>query len=220
MRHRGWSPLALAMVFPVMLFAVSCSRKVVQTHSQPVSMTDPEARKSPAKPMPEVQKSPVRPATEVRKDPAGPAAVAEPDGRRDEARLRAEAAARLAALTAFVGENVHFAFGSSLLSDQARQILNGKAGYLRSNPDITVTVEGHCDDRGTNAYNVALGERRARSVKMFLVDLGIGTDRLNTASYGEERPVAPGHDEASWAANRRAQFVIDRSADDRRSVKN
>lgn len=208
MRHRGWSPLALAMVFPVMLFAVSCSRKVVQTHSQPVSMTDPEARKSPAKPMPEVQKSPVRPATEVRKDPAGPAAVAEPDGRRDEARLRAEAAARLAALTAFVGENVHFAFGSSLLSDQARQILHGKAEYLRTNPGIAVTVEGHCDDRGTIAYNLALGDRRAESVKSYLAGLGIGANRLNTVSYGKERPVAAGHDESSWARNRRAQLVI------------
>ena len=114
----------------------------------------------------------------------------------------------MAALTAFVGENIHFAFDSSLLSDQARQILIGKAEYLRTNPDITVTVEGHCDDRGTNAYNIALGERRAESVKMFLVDLGIGTNRLNTVTYGEERPIAMAHNEASWAKNRRAQFVI------------
>jgi len=179
------------MVLPVMFFTASCAKKVVQTQSQtqtqPVTMTKPE-----------VQKAPDRPAEEAKK----------PDGRLEEVRLRAESATRLAALTAFVGENIHFAFDNSLLSEQARQTLISKAKYLRTNPDITVTVEGHCDDRGTNAYNIALGERRAESVKMYLVNLGIGTNRLNTVSYGEERPIATEHDEASWAENRRAQFVI------------
>ena len=70
------------------------------------------------------------------------------------------------------------------------------------------TVEGHCDNRGTEAYNIALGERRAESVKNFLVDLGISANRLKTISYGEERPIAMGQDEASWAKNRRAQFMV------------
>jgi peptidoglycan-associated lipoprotein len=105
-------------------------------------------------------------------------------------------------------ENINFAFDSAVLSDNARQILNRKADYLRTYPGINVTVEGHCDERGTEAYNIALGERRAQSVKNFLVNLGISTDRLNTVSYGEERPVDKGHNEASWAKNRRAQFVI------------
>ncbi len=194
MINKGWSAIVLAMVLLVPLFTASCAKKVVKTQTQsqtqpqtqPVSMTQPEVRKAPDR----------------------PAEVAKPDGRLEEVRLRAESASRLAALTAFVGENIHFAFDSSLLSDQARQTLIGKARYLRTNPDIRVTVEGHCDDRGTNAYNTALGERRAESVKMFLVDLGIGTNRLNTVSYGEERPIATEHDEASWAENRRAQFVI------------
>jgi peptidoglycan-associated lipoprotein len=183
MRKKGWLAIALVMILPVMLFMASCAKKVVQT--QPVSMTA------------EAQKAPERPAEE-----------AEPDGRLEEDRLRAEAAAREAALTAFVGEKIHFAFDSSLLSDQARQILISKAEYLRTNPDMTITVEGHCDDRGTNAYNIALGERRAESVKVFLVDMGINAHRLNTVSYGKERPVAVGRDEASWAKNRRAQFMI------------
>jgi len=123
-------------------------------------------------------------------------------------RLRAEAVAREAAEKAFVNEIIHFSFDSALLSDQAQQILNHKADYLRTNSGVTVTVEGHCDERGTDAYNIALGERRAESVKNFLVDLGISTNRLNTVSYGEERPIAMGQDEASWAKNRRAQFVI------------
>lgn len=107
-----------------------------------------------------------------------------------------------------MNENIYFAFDSSVLSDQAQQILNSKADYLSTNPDITITVEGYCDDRGADAYNIALGERRAESGKIFLVGLGIGTNRLNTVSYGEERPIAMGQNEASWAKNRRAQFVI------------
>lgn len=190
MKNKGWLAIALVMILPVMLFTASCSKKVVQ--SQQESMTGPEVRKAPD-----------RPAEEAKK----------PDGRLEEDRLRTEAAAReaaarKAALAAFVGENIHFAFDSFLLSDQARQILVSKAEYLRTNPEITVTVEGHCDDRGTSEYNIALGERRAESVKRYLGDLGIGTHRLNTVSYGEERPIAMGHDEDSWAKNRRAQFVI------------
>jgi len=79
---------------------------------------------------------------------------------------------------------------------------------LNTNSGVTVTVEGHCDDRGTETYNIALGERRAESVKKFLVDLGVSANQLNTVSYGEERPIAMGQDEVSWAKNRRAQFVI------------
>ena len=94
------------------------------------------------------------------------------------------------------------------MSAQAQQILNSRADYLRANSGVTVTVEGHCDERGTEAYNIALGERRAKSVKNFLVDMGISANRLKTISYGEERPIAMGQDEASWAKNRRAQFMV------------
>ena len=184
MRKKVWFAIALVMILPVMLFTASCTKKVVQT--RPVSTTGPEAQKT----------------------PDGTAGEAEQTGRLNEDRLWAEVAAREAAETAFVNDNIHFAFNSSVLSDQARQILNSKADYLRTNPDIMITIEGHCDDRGTDAYNTALGERRAESVKNFLVDLGIGTNRLNTVSYGEEQPITMGHNEASWARNRRAQFVI------------
>jgi len=202
MRNKGWLAVALGVMLPVMVFTVSCAKKTV-VQSQPESMTGSDVQKA------AVQKAPDRPAEEVRTD-----------GRLEEDRLRAETAAREAALTAFVGENIHFEFDSYMLSDQARQILVSKAEYLRTNPDITVTVEGYCDDRGTSEYNIALGERRAQSVKMFLVNLGIATNRLNTVSYGEERPIATGHDEASWAKNRRAQFVIDGSPGNRMSSKN
>ena len=75
-------------------------------------------------------------------------------------------------------------------------------------PDVTVIIEGHCDERGTNEYNMALGDRRAESAKSFLVDFGIALERLATVSYGEERPFDPRHNKEAWAKNRRAHFVI------------
>ena len=84
-----------------------------------------------------------------------------------------------------------------------------KAEWMRENPNATVTIEGHCDERGTNEYNLALGDRRAESAKAFLTDLGIDSSRLTTISYGEERPVDPRSDEEAWAKNRRAHFVVD-----------
>jgi len=119
-----------------------------------------------------------------------------------------QATAPEAAGAEFANENIHFAFDSAVLSDQAQRILTAKAEYLRTNPGLAITVEGHCDERGTDAYNIALGDRRAQSAKEFLVHMGIGAGRLKTISYGEERPIVQGRDEASWAENRRAQFVI------------
>lgn len=108
----------------------------------------------------------------------------------------------------FVNRNIYFEYDSAVLSDQAQEVLTEKAEYLRNNPELMVTVEGHCDERGTGAYNMALGDRRAKSAKGYLEYMGIGKDRLRTISYGEERPVAMNHDESSWSRNRRAQFVI------------
>ena len=87
-------------------------------------------------------------------------------------------------------------------------MLKKKAEYLRTNPGARVAVEGHCDERGKDRYNLALGERRAESVKNFLMNMGISASRLNTISYGEKRPIDMGQNEASWAKNRRAQFVL------------
>ena len=184
MRIKVWLAIALVMILPVKFFIASCAKTVVQT--QPVSTTKPEIQK----------------AQGISAEDAARAEWLK------EELLQEEAAAREAAKASFVNENIYFAFDSSVLSDQAQQILNSKADYLRTNPDIMITVEGHCDDRGTDVYNIALGDRRAKSVKIFLVALGIDTNRLNTVSYGEGRPIATRHDDASWARNRRAQFVI------------
>ncbi len=92
--------------------------------------------------------------------------------------------------------------------DEAKAVLDRKVDFLRRYPKVSVTIEGHCDERGTNDYNLALGERRANAAWQYLVNSGIEPSRLNMISYGEERPVALGHDEASWAKNRRAHFVV------------
>ena len=105
-------------------------------------------------------------------------------------------------------EDIYFEFDKSTLTPSAQDNLLRKAEWLRENPDVTVTIEGHCDDRGTNEYNLALGDRRAESAKAFLVDLGIGASRLTTISYGEERPLCPEQSEECWAKNRRGHFVV------------
>jgi len=113
------------------------------------------------------------------------------------------------AKTVFENEDIQFEFDSIRLTPVGQEILTKKAVWLRANPKAKVTIEGHCDNRGTNEYNLALGEGRAQSAKAFLVDLGIDPSRLNTISYGEERPIDRTQSEDAWAKNRRAHFVID-----------
>jgi peptidoglycan-associated lipoprotein len=124
----------------------------------------------------------------------------------DEA-ARKEALAQ-AARSRFLDAHIHFAFDRSDLSDTAKELLREKAEWLKTNPSVSVIIEGHCDERGTTEYNLALGERRARAVKEYLQDLGIGGFRMSTISYGEERPLDPGKNEAAYSKNRRAQFVL------------
>lgn len=104
--------------------------------------------------------------------------------------------------------NIYFEFDKSTLTPMAQDTLMRHAAWLRENADVTVTIEGHCDERGTNEYNLALGDRRADSAKAFLVDLGIAASRLTTISYGEERPLCTQKTEECWAKNRRDHFVI------------
>ena len=105
---------------------------------------------------------------------------------------------------------VFFEFDQSRLTPEAKSILQANAEWLRAHPDIKVQVEGHCDERGTIEYNLALGERRAMSVRNFVVSLGIPAEQLYTISYGEERPAVLGSAEEAWAQNRRAEFKIAR----------
>jgi peptidoglycan-associated lipoprotein len=107
-----------------------------------------------------------------------------------------------------VGDRVFFEFDRYDLRPDAQATVQALAAWLNTNPQVTLTIEGHADERGTRDYNLALGERRANSVRQYLASLGTNTSRLAVISYGEERPEALGSDEASWARNRRAVFII------------
>ena len=107
-----------------------------------------------------------------------------------------------------VGDRVFFATDSSMLDGIAREVLTRQAQWLNQNPNVSVTIEGHADERGTREYNLALGARRAQAARDFLAAQGVAPSRMRTVSYGKERPVALGSDEASWAQNRRAVSVV------------
>ncbi len=193
MRRVLWMIFALCFVMSGMLFTVSCAKKTI---SSDTSLTQSEEDRLAAE--------------RARQEELARQRALE-EQRLLEERQRAAALQGQGAMTErerFVNEDVHFDFDSSVLSAEAQQILLDKAQWLRRNSDASVTIEGHCDERGTNEYNLALGDRRANSVRAYLTDLGISASRMDTVSYGEERPLDSGHDEAAWARNRRAHFEI------------
>jgi len=105
-------------------------------------------------------------------------------------------------------EAIYFDFDRSFIKPEYRPLLEKKAEFLKEFPEYDLRIEGNCDERGTNEYNLALGDRRADSSKSYLISRGISADRIITISYGEERPLAVGHNEESWAQNRRDDFVL------------
>lgn len=108
-----------------------------------------------------------------------------------------------------VRERIHFEFDESAITDEAAQTLQRKAEVLREYPRLQLTLEGHCDERGSLEYNQALGMRRAEAAKRYLVSLGLDADRFRTVSYGEERPLRTESNETAWAMNRRSEFLIE-----------
>lgn len=102
---------------------------------------------------------------------------------------------------------VYFAFDSSAIDEESRAVIEAQATYLAANPKVKVVLEGHTDERGTREYNLALGERRAQAVERMMRTLGVAADRIKATSYGEEKPVATGHDESSWHLNRRVEIL-------------
>ncbi len=141
-----------------------------------------------------------KPATDV--TTTAPPPAAEPARPDETTKPPAEIPAAETALA-----DVYFDYDKYNLRDDARQTLEKDAHVLLENPGTRVLLEGHCDERGTVEYNLALGERRAQSARSFLIEFGVDAGRINTISYGEERPFAQGHDESAWAQNRRVHFV-------------
>lgn len=194
---RKWIILALVLMVPAMLFTVSCAKKTVSTEPSTTEATTTDTSQTDMNKQAEMDRQKQLEEERLAAERAE--------------RLKAEAMERdvMMAKNRFLNENIYFDFDSSVLTYQAQELLKEKAQWLKDNPDANVVIEGHCDERGTNAYNLALGERRAESAKTFLVNLGISSTRMTTISYGEERPVDLGHNEEAWAKNRRAKFDIE-----------
>jgi peptidoglycan-associated lipoprotein len=123
-------------------------------------------------------------------------------------RMAADAAGAAASLRAALTAVVHFDFDQSDLRAEDKATLDAKVPILQANPGVTLRVAGHTDERGSDEYNLALGQRRAAAAKRYLVEHGIAESRIETISYGEERPVAQGSEESAWAQNRRAEFEV------------
>ena len=123
------------------------------------------------------------------------------------ANMTAGISAKIDAITV-LRERVNFEFDKSRITDEAAATLQRKADVLRAHPDLRISIEGHCDERGSLEYNMALGQRRAQATMQYLVGLDVSGDMFSTVSYGEERPIAQGANEGAWEQNRRAEFVI------------
>src|SRR3989339_1477750 len=183
MKNKFWLNVLMAVLVSGLFLTVSCAKKAVVSDAGTVSgaatTEDPNAK-----------------------------AKAEAERLAAEKAAKEKAAKIAAARKAFENEDIHFDYDSSELTAAAKTLLKDKAAWLNENATAAVTVEGHCDERGTTEYNLALGDRRATSVKAYLVDLGIAAARMNTVSYGEEKPVDTGKTEIAWAMNRRAHFAV------------
>ena len=184
MRKNIWMVLALLIVVPAMLFTTSCAKKAVDSGAS------------------------TAPAESTAGDTADSDAAEKARLEAERIKAEEEERARAAAKAAFTNDDVYFEFDSAALLPMSQDLLSKKAGFMLAMSGLSVTIEGHCDERGTDAYNMALGERRAEATKAFLVNLGVNPSQINTISYGEERPMDSGNNEAAWAKNRRAHFKI------------
>ncbi len=166
----------------------------------PVLATTPGGERAPAEPS---EKTPAQPIGE------GPDVSAVGREGAEGADIRGGAASAVSESSSPLAD-IQFELDSAALTDQARATLEKHALWLQGRRDVKVTIEGHCDERGTVDYNLALGEQRARAARDYLASLGVGADRLRVVSLGKERPLDTGHDEAAWARNRRDHFAVSR----------
>ena len=194
MKKRVWINLVMAILVAGLFFTVSCAKKTIV--SDATTIEDQE----------KVQ-------AEAQADAAAKAAAEaeriaqqnlEDQMANEKALMETKA---MAAKNRFENQDIHFEYDSSELSSMAKMVLKEKAAWLKTNY-VSVTIEGHCDDRGTTEYNLALGERRASTAKSYLINLGVVASRLNTISYGEEQPLDSGATETAYRKNRRAHFAI------------
>ncbi len=159
----------------------------------------------PPEPEPEPQVQPEQPTRDLE---AERRAREEEERRRREEEERRRREAERDRVMSIVAERVHFDFDKSDIRSDAEPVLQRKVSVLREYPGIRLRLEGHCDERGSNEYNLALGQRRAESVRRYLMSYGVDAGRFQMISYGEERPLVNAQNEQAWAQNRRAEFVV------------
>jgi len=153
---------------------------------------------------------PTPPAEAPTPEPAPPVETAPAAPQKSAAELEMEAKAaeeELKRQQLLSEERIYFAYDSSAIDEPSRAIVEAHSAYIMENPDVTVSLEGHCDERGTREYNLALGERRAQSVQKLMAAYGVQAKQIVVVSFGEEKPADPGHDESAWRKNRRAELV-------------
>lgn len=186
------SSLLLALLIALLLAtSASCKKKPVAQPAEPPPAEAPPP--PPAMPQEVVKEAPIQPVVEPK--------VEETDID-DTIRRQNQSKEFL--------KTVYFDFDRADIREDQAAVLQGNATWLKSHQQFRVLIEGHCDERDTIEYNLALGDRRAKRVLEYLRDLGVPSDRMRTISYGEERPVDPGHDEEAWGRNRRAEFVLEK----------
>lgn len=182
--------VALAFAF-LSLSLTSCAKKQIKKEEPVVKAPEPAKKAAPAPKMGDDEEYKRKEAERQRKLKE----LAR------QARLKGE-------IEVFQSQHIYFDFDKYALKPAARATLAKKAAWLRANPEFKVRIEGHCDERGSNEYNLTLGEKRALEAWKYLNALGISGSRLITISWGEERPADPGHSEAAWAKNRRDEFKV------------
>jgi len=202
-RSFPWKRAALALFVSALVVAGCAKKQTVKSEGAPGA---PGVASAPAPGAGGVTETPVQetPSSPVAASPAG-SPPAEPTV------LAAKAAEAGVAVTEEKPsrfEDVRFDFDKAVLRDDGRKACQVVAGYLGKNPRAKLLIEGHCDERGTAEYNLALGERRATAVMTYLVSLGVPKAALSAVSFGKEKPLDPGHDEGAWAKNRRAHFIL------------
>lgn len=194
---------ALLIIFILSgLFLYSCGKKEIQQEGIVPKQTttgEDEAEKA---------KKRVR----IKEQEAADQAMREKALKEEEARKLREAEDRklreMAEKARFESDDIYFEFDQHILSDSAKKNLDKKVKWLKDFPSAKALIEGHCDERGSAEYNLALGQKRADSAKQYLVSQGINANRISTISYGKENPLDPGHTETAWGKNRRAHFVL------------
>jgi peptidoglycan-associated lipoprotein len=191
----------VVFAFSSIFLLSSCAKKQVITEEKEMEAPAPEVAKE--------EKAAVPAAKEEKMEEAKIERLKElEEAKKQEAAIDEEKAWMERRAAKFEAEAMYFDFDKSFIRLEYRPILQEKAAFLKDYPDMRVRIEGNCDERGTNEYNLALGERRGSSAKNFLISLGIAADRIETISYGEERPRGLGHNDASWSQNRRDDFVL------------